>query len=249
MRLSGLILGLLTASMLCSCAGTSVQRREDTAISKSVYAIHDSIEAGRFDLSKQYSDESIRLVPPPSKKDRIKINKFEVKNQSSKIPSTSNEQTIPPILSKPYVVLPSGFNESDVVVVGSDQYNILVANNTDLQKQLGKEKTEFTDYKEKNNDIIRDKDQELKELRARPGFFGTIWNFVRGFFKWGTLGVVLLGVGLLVLCILVPPTIPFVLTALRGIGAAIGAILRLLGQVIMWLVHLLEKIGKKSDGS
>lgn len=247
MRLPRLILGLLAASMLCSCAGTSVQQREATAISKSVYAIHDSIEAGRFDLSKQYSDESIRLVPPPSKKDRIKVNKFEVKRQPPT--STSGEETIPPILSKQYVVLPSGFNESDVVVVGSDQYNNLLAHDVSLQKLLAKEKIDFTSYKEKNDGIIRDKDEELKELRAKPGFFRTIWNFATGFLKWGTLGAVLLGVGLVVLCVLVPPAIPFVFSALKGVGAVIGVVLRLLGQVIMWLVHLLEKIGKKPDSS
>ena len=52
-----------------SCAATQEKRNE--AVSRGVYAVHDSLERGRPELAKSYSRELTKIVPAP--KDRIPV--------------------------------------------------------------------------------------------------------------------------------------------------------------------------------
>lgn len=227
--------------LLCSCSTNNVQKRESIAVSKAVYAINDSIEAGRFDLAKKYSTESTRIVAPPPAKERIKVNKFEVKEKQSVVKNFNGEDVVPPFISRSYVVLPSGYDETRIVVVGSEQYNKLLDENKDLRKQISDEINTFSDYKRNNDKLLRDKEEELQKLRSKPGFFKTIWNFATGFLKWGMLGIIIVGVGFVLLAFLVPGLAPFIWAIFRTIGSIFGGILRLLSRAMYWIIERFSK--------
>lgn len=67
---------LIISGVLAGCSSTSkyqkIIEKEQESIRVAVYATHDSIMLGRFDLADKFSEESIKLVPPPEK--RIEIN-------------------------------------------------------------------------------------------------------------------------------------------------------------------------------
>jgi len=51
--------------LLFGCA--SVQQRKASEVSKLVYAENAAIHARRFDLAEKFSNEAVRIVPPPKK--------------------------------------------------------------------------------------------------------------------------------------------------------------------------------------
>ena len=67
---------------LSGCVTTSqkaviVEKKIDDKLSQGVYAVNDSMDIGRFDLAKKYSDQTVRLISPP--KERIKVLPFYAK--------------------------------------------------------------------------------------------------------------------------------------------------------------------------
>ncbi len=61
---------ILSIAMLFGGCSTPQQRVQEQ-ISQGVYAEHDSMAVGRFDLAKNYNDGLVKTVPPP--KHRIPI--------------------------------------------------------------------------------------------------------------------------------------------------------------------------------
>lgn len=67
----------LIPTLFISCATPTqkiqaVNTKLNDKLSQSVFAVNDSIHAGRFDLAEDYSDQSIKLIVPPQKRIVIK---------------------------------------------------------------------------------------------------------------------------------------------------------------------------------
>ena len=68
---------LSTSLLLSGCVtSSSLNKEKQENISQGAYAINDSINMGRFDLAKQYSDQLDRLITPP--KTRIVVKPFQL---------------------------------------------------------------------------------------------------------------------------------------------------------------------------
>jgi predicted nuclease with TOPRIM domain len=67
---------LLSFVFLAGCSApksmVNLSPRFSEVLSQGVYATNDSINVGRFDLAKTYSDQTIRIVPPPIGRIKIK---------------------------------------------------------------------------------------------------------------------------------------------------------------------------------
>ncbi len=75
MKIKYFTICLLFLLSLSSCNTLSdIQEKTQEAISQGVYGTNDAMNVGRFDIAKKYSDQTIRLVPPP--KTRIKVEAF-----------------------------------------------------------------------------------------------------------------------------------------------------------------------------
>lgn len=68
------ILFLIFPLFLSGCATKYVEKTSET-MSQTAYAIHDSAQIGRYDLLDGYTENLIKLVPPPKKK--IVIQSFD----------------------------------------------------------------------------------------------------------------------------------------------------------------------------
>lgn len=66
-----MLLMILAAFSGCSLLPVRHDTKGAELVSQSVWAVYDSINAGRFDLADEYSGQSVRLVPAP--KNRIPI--------------------------------------------------------------------------------------------------------------------------------------------------------------------------------
>ena len=60
------------AVILSGCETTMVPTPISETARQAVYATHDSIKVGRFDMAEKYSDQSVQLIPPPLKKVLVK---------------------------------------------------------------------------------------------------------------------------------------------------------------------------------
>jgi hypothetical protein len=138
--------------LVVSCS--SVAEKENEVLRKSVYAVNQSVEAGRFDLVKKYSAQTVRLVAPP--KDKIKIE--PVKKDSL------------------IAILPEEFTNKKVIIEGSEDFKLLL-NDKELKIRLDKEKVTMESFSKDVDNILRQKQDQKKE----PATFSWIgWMFKLG---------------------------------------------------------------------
>lgn len=218
-----------------NCSETTVQK-ERKVISQGVYATKDSFDASRYDLAKSYNNELTRIIPPPASKDRIKITSFDtdMKPASKK----KGNSTIP---SQRYVVLPDSESNAHVIVANSEEYKQLLSENMGLQKKELATQNAYLNYKKETDETLRLKEVELAKLRARPSFFGEIWNFLTGFLKWGSLGFVIIILGLLIASFFAPGLLKFLFSIFRIIRNILGGIIRFFTWVITVIGNLFKK--------
>jgi len=154
------ILISILSLLMVSCTTTKYVEKQSEELSRSVYAVKDSLDSARFDLAAKYSNESTRLVAPP--KQRIKI--------ESIVKTNSNNQT------ERVALLPQSNKKDKVILAESPEYldllkdervlNQLKIDNDNLNlysKEVDKQLTE--QYKIQNDMVVKIQDLEKKILQ------------------------------------------------------------------------------------
>lgn len=212
---------LFCAIFMSGCS--SVQKRQNAAVSAAVYSTKASMDAGRFDLAKKYNDEAVRLIPPPKK--AVKINAFDVKKPTSTEKATSKWNTSG-IFSKDdlgeqdterYVVLPPGFENKKVIVADSVEYNKLLADNEYLRKREVENNAKIIKLQSDTDKILIDKQKELEKAQKK-GFWAKLFGWTLGL---GGLGII----GVIVACVFFPPLIPFVFTIFGNLVSGASSVI------------------------
>jgi len=124
---------LLLSLFLVGCAPKFIEKQSEP-LKQAVYGVNDSLDKGRIDLAWFYSNETTRLVSPPT----VRI---DIKGVYQTLPVTNNAT------GSRVVILPEGLKGDKVVVSNTDEYKELLKNK-DIAKQLQDElvnKTKFTD--------------------------------------------------------------------------------------------------------
>lgn len=208
---------LIVCFLLIGCE--SVSQKQDMLVRQGVYATKDSIEVGRIDLAKVYIDNTSKLLAPPDVKKRIKVS--PAKNQQYG-----------------FVVLPKHLVGKKVVVASSSEWDSLIKNSKELQKQIEQEQQTYQKYEEKVNKTLVEKEELIQKLQAenqkykKSSWFGWVFK---------SLGVLLPlgGIGLVVACVFNPALIPIVLsifsTVVEIIGRFIYGIVSFVKMIIEWV--------------
>jgi hypothetical protein len=145
---------MIKLSILCVCvllfsSCTVYTEKQSEALSQSVYATKDSLEAARIDLADKYSTESTRLIKPPKK--RINIQPIYKKNIDN---ITSSSKVTPTIINKQRVIIvPEKYKNDTLVVVSSEEY-----------QQLLKDKETYAQIEKDNQSLLETRkiiDEEL----------------------------------------------------------------------------------------
>ena len=180
----------LAIALLFSCAGcASVSQRQNSAISKGIYAEHAAMTAGRFDEAEKYNDQLTRLVLPP------------------KAPPVVHAFTTQ---GKTYAVLPQASQGVPTLVAGSPPFNAAVGQDKQLQANQGADGKALQKFSQAADAVVRAKDAEAAKYEAeKPSWFHSLLSWL---FK---LSLPLLLVGLVCLCVFFPPAIPFVIAGIR----------------------------------
>jgi hypothetical protein len=137
---------LLLTLLLTGCAPKFIEKQSEP-LKQAVYGVSDSLDRGRVDLAWYYSNETTRLVSPPTKR-------IAIKGVYQDVPVTSNAT------GGRVVILPEGLKGDKVVVSNTDEYKELLKNK-DIAKQLQDElveKNKFTDIvikQQQTNDKIQ----------------------------------------------------------------------------------------------
>lgn len=228
------VIGVLLFSFLLFGCETATQK-VNRDISTGVYATRDSINVGRFDLAKKYTNELTRLVPPP--KNPIKINPFtpdpkkKSKNPpSDKIPSIPGGAFRPDPLN-PFLVLPPGFDNWQVIIEGSDEYQKLLGENRDLRANEETNKKDFEKFTKETTEAIQARDAELSKQKKKS-WWG--WFFGLGFGFLGFGGIA----GFIVVAIFFPALIPIFLNVIAALAGGINS-------VFVFILNIIKKIRGK----
>lgn len=242
-----LYLSLFTGCLLTSCGGgaLSVQKKQNKLISQESYAISDSLKAGRVDLADKHSDLLVKLVPPPTVKDRVPIKPFKVtppplREKSEEDDKNKNLKKLHgkagPItvdvegkyfglpnsnLGENIVVLPEHLKEKIVIVENSEQYKQLLLENEELRKQVEEQEKKLLEKQsERVDEVLVDKEKIVekaaeKQIIDRNSFWGRLKFY-------GLIAILVGGIGALMFFI--PPAIPVVLGIFNGFFKIIGMI-------------------------
>lgn len=151
---------LLCCFLLSGCA-TAIKTRQ-RAIGQGVYAIQNSLNAGRFDLAKKYSDELTKIVPPPSNQNKV-----------TNIEATGTN----------YIVIPKEFNNSKAIWENSAEIKQIITTNLELKKSSEKEAKDLTLYKGKIGESMNMTINESEKPKSN-GISGWLTASI------GTLGVI-----------------------------------------------------------
>lgn len=145
---------LLTALLITGC--TLYTEKQSEALSKSVYATTDSLNAARVDLAYYYSQETTKLVKPP--KNRIDIRPVY---DAATIVKTVGDKTR-------VVIVPKEYKYDKIVVVDTLEYQKLLEN-ASIASQLKKDNENLQKtVKEVDDERIKQevmRDKMVKDLR------------------------------------------------------------------------------------
>jgi hypothetical protein len=156
-----LFLSCFILLFLNSC--TVYTEKQSEALSRSVYATKDSMDAARIDLADRYVNEATRIVKPPKKRIDIqpvyKKNIDTISSQSKAKPTIINKQRV--------VVIPEKYKNDTVVVVSSDEYQQLLKDKETYQ-QIEKDMQNLSETKQVvDEELIRQleyNDKMIKDL-------------------------------------------------------------------------------------
>lgn len=157
--MSNILISILSLLMI-SCTTTKYVEKQSEELSRSVYAVKDSLGSARFDLAEKYSNESARLVTPP--KQRIKIESIVKTNGGNQ---TERVALLPQSNKKDKVVLVDSVEYQDLIKDAriSDQLKVDVENWNLYSKEVDKQLTE--QYKIQNDMVVKIQDLEKQILQ------------------------------------------------------------------------------------
>jgi hypothetical protein len=146
---------------LNSC--TVYTEKQSEALSRSVYATKDSMDAARIDLADRYINEATRIVKPPKKRIDVqpvyKKNIDTISSQSKVKPTIINKQRV--------VIIPEKYKNDTVVVVSSEEYQQLLKDKETYQ-QIEKDMQNLSETKQVvDEELIRQleyNDKMIKDL-------------------------------------------------------------------------------------
>ena len=234
----------MVACVMFGSAGcdSGVKRRRET-ISQGVYAVNDGLNKGRYDVSFRYSAELVKLVPPPEKRIEVKPIKIPVARaiyaQTDSKPSVSKRfgNIIVDItgryidapdtsLGENAIILPPSAAGKIVIVEDSAEYQELLEKYSAIKKQIEKEQKEKVKFENKVAEVQRDDAKTIEKIETgEKGVFAKIGSFFSWFSFFGLTGIIITTVGLLVVCILFPPLLPLVMSAVgRLFSASLSAV-------------------------
>ncbi len=156
--MNNILISILSLLMV-SCTTTKYVEKQSEELSRSVYAVKDSLDSARFDLAEKYSNESTRLVNPP--KQRIKIQSIVRTNGGNQ---TERVALLPQSNKKDKVVLVDSMEYQDLVNDArvSDQLKLDNENLNLYSKEVDKQLTE--QYKIQNDMVVKIQDLEKQIL-------------------------------------------------------------------------------------
>jgi hypothetical protein len=137
----------LSVFLLSGCLPKYIEKQSEP-LKQAVYGVNDSLDKGRIDLAWYYSNETTKLVNPPS----IRL---DVKSlyQTVDVKKTPTGQRV--------VVLPEQLKGDKVIVVNTDDYKELIKNK-EIAKQLQSEITE----KDKFTKNIIEQQQKNEKIQS-----------------------------------------------------------------------------------
>lgn len=182
----------------------SAQVKVNKTISRGVYGTQEAIRAGRFDEAKRINDELIRIVAPP--KDRMVINSFVTDSKKSKLDLAEP--------NKKYIVLPEGFDTSNVLARESAEYKNILAENENLRGKETENQKSLDKFSKQTDEAIQARDAELAKEKKKSWF----WR-IAGIFGFGGI------IGLVALAIFFPAILPIIMSFLSGILAFLGGLI------------------------
>ncbi len=200
---------LIIPFLFCLTSCSSVQKKQNKALSTAIHGARESIKQGRIDIAKSLLDEAARLVPPPKKK--IVIHPFKWNTvgliEKDKVDLGTN-----------FIVLPPELAARPVIVKDSKEFNEILNNNKELLK-TEKANNKLIDKLEKDVDnVIREK-EKIVEKAEKKSWFSKL-------FGWGLglgIGGLLLTVGVI---IFFPAAIPLIFTVLGNVFQGINFVLK-----------------------
>lgn len=178
-------------------ACTSAQKKRDKAIAVGVYKVSKAIDSGRIDEAKRYSRELTRIVAPP--KEKIVVKPIEVKKEG---------------VSQTLVILPEELKDKTVIVENSQEFNKVLEQSKELQKQVAAEKKEFNKFQDKVDDSIRTTQAELAKEKKK-----SFWGWATGLV--GGLGFV----GIILLMVFFPAAIPLIINVVSSVFGVFNKLL------------------------
>jgi hypothetical protein len=142
---------------------TVYTEKQTEALSRTVYASKDALDAARIDLADKYISETTRLVKPPKKRIDIqpvyKKNIDNISSQSKVKPTFINKQRV--------VVIPEKYRNDTVVVVSSEEYQQLLKDK-ETYEQIEKDMAFVSETKQAvDQELIRQmeyNDKMIKDL-------------------------------------------------------------------------------------
>lgn len=140
-RLKWILLVIPLLFLLTSC-GTFYSEKQSATLSAGVYAIKDSLTAGRVDLTEFYSEQISRIIIPP--KTKIKINPLQTKD------------------GKKFILIPSSI-KGEPLLIDSKDYKKLLNENNDLRKLIEADQKFKKDYANKIDKELQQKEKQSLE--------------------------------------------------------------------------------------
>lgn len=202
------------------CVGcSSTLQKQSKLLSKTVYAAQEAANKGRFDLSKKYLDEAVKLTPPP--KDKIKVNEFKIQKWNTTGGVLGKKELIS---ETSYAVLPENTDVKNIIVNGAPDYNKIVADTPALLKSEKENVAQLKIQEKKIEEIQREK-EKIVEKAEEKSLFGSIKGW---FFGLGISGILVL----IVIAIFFPALLPLIFSVLKTV---FGFIVKGINEIIEWV--------------
>jgi len=190
----------------------SLQVRYNKQVSRAAFAVNDSIKVKRFDLADNYSKNLLTLVTPLKDNEKIKI-----KGINKTLGGGTAQKT------KEVIILPAGSDKQEVIVQDSEEYQDLLKNNQDLQKQVAGEHNTLIAFQNQTNKILIEQTAALQKANSR-GWFYKFFGWVKIATGVGVLGSIII-LGIVAFCI--PGGLPLVLNILSLLWGLVFKIINL----------------------
>lgn len=151
-------------------------------------------------MAKKYSDQLIRIVPPPAKK--IVVKRVEIVSDKGGAPNQ-------------YIVLPQEYSGTPTINLGSTELNVAIAKSPTLQQQFEREDKQLLKYEETVDNSMRATVKEAEKGENRSWLRNTLAFLGIG----GVIGAVVL---LAFFPALIPVIISWFSSVVSGIGTGIS---------------------------